>query len=127
MSSANEMAVNFTAAFVSGFCGVMAMNPIETTMIRYQMSPNVKVGIITFGKQIIASEGLIRGLWTPGIFAHGFTAGLSGIGRIGLYPTIRDSMLKLFGAAPGEKPYSAMVAAGAVSGAFGYFFCCPIY
>jgi hypothetical protein len=36
-------------------------------------------------------------------------------------------MLKLFGAAPGEKPYSAMVAAGAVSGAFGYFFCCPIY
>lgn len=127
MTSMGEMAVNFTVAFISSACGTTVMNPIETTMIRYQVTPNAKIGILDFGKNIIKTEGLMRGLWAPGIFAHGCGIGIGAIGRIGLYPTIRDTMLKIWGAPEGQKPYSAMVAAGFVAGGAGYFCCCPIY
>lgn len=127
MTTMGEMAVNFTVAFISSACGTTVMNPIETTMIRYQVTPNAKIGILDFGKNIIKTEGLMKGLWAPGIFAHGCGIGIGAIGRIGLYPTIRDSMLKIWGAPEGQKPYSAMVAAGFVAGGAGYFCCCPIF
>lgn len=44
-----------------------------------------------------------------------------------MYPFIRDNMLSMYGAKEGEKPKVVMLAAGFTSGAFGYFFCTPIY
>ena len=95
------MFINSVVAFISLVCGTTVINPIETTMIRYQVTPSAKIGILQFGRNIIASEGLIKGLWLPGNFAHGLGGGIGAIGRIGIDPSIRDTMLKLWGAKEG--------------------------
>jgi len=80
-----------------------------------------------FGKRIIAEEGLINGLWKPGCLGHMLGIGVGAIGRIGMYPTVRDIMLKSYGCKEGEKPKIIMVSAGFLSGACGYAMCCPIF
>ena len=69
----------------------------------------------------------MKGLWKPGVIGHSTGIGIGAIGRVGMYPFVRDAMLKGYGAKEGEKPKSVMIAAGFLSGAAGYLACCPIY
>jgi len=89
--------------------------------------PNVKEGIVSFGRNIIRTEGLWKGLWSPGILAHSLGSGGGAVGRIGLYPFVRDGMLKAVGAKEGEKPYPAMIASGFLCGGGAYLCCAPVY
>jgi len=89
--------------------------------------PNVKEGIGSFGRNIIRTEGLWKGLWSPGILAHSLGSGGGAVGRIGLYPFVRDGMLKAVGAKEGEKPYPAMIASGFLCGGGAYLCCAPVY
>lgn len=67
-------------------------------MIRYQVQTNVSTDIATFGKNIIAQEGLVKGLWKPGVEGHAIGVGFCAIGRVGMYPFVRDAMLRAYGA-----------------------------
>jgi hypothetical protein len=89
--------------------------------------PKETQNMMSFGKRVIAQEGLVNGLWKPGFWGHSLGIGMSAIGRVGMYPFVRDFMLKISGAKEGEKPKSVMIAAGFLSGAAGYLLCCPIY
>lgn len=89
--------------------------------------PNETQSMVSFGKRIITQEGLINGLWKPGCIGHSLGIGIGAIGRVGMYPFVRDAMLKVYGAKEGQKPKSVMIAAGFISGAAGYLACCPIY
>lgn len=125
--TANEIGANMATGFIATFVGCAVINPIECLMIRYQVMPGAKEGIGQFGRNIIKTEGLIKGLWAPGILAHSLGSGGGAVGRIGLYPIVRDSMTKAVGAKEGSKPYPIMIASGFVCGGSAYLFCAPVY
>ena len=125
--TAEDLAVNGFTGFVATFIGCAIINPFECLMIRYQVLSNVTEGIGSFGRNIIKTEGLWKGLWSPGILAHSIGSGGGAVGRIGIYPFVRDGLMKSVGAKEGEKPYSAMIAAGFITGGSAYLFMAPVY
>jgi hypothetical protein len=59
--------------------------------------PGEKLGTWAFGKNIIRSEGFLPGLWKSGVIANMLGIGISAMGRVGMYPYVRDSMLRAYG------------------------------
>ena len=77
-----------------------------------------------FAGSILATEGLLTGLWYPGIVANALGIGISSVGRVGLYPTVRDLLAK----ATNKEPTPAlMFSAGLIAGGFGYLVSSPVY
>jgi hypothetical protein len=50
-----------------------------------------------FGRRIISEQGFVNGLMKPGFLAGGAAVGIGAIGRVGVYPFVRDGMLQSFG------------------------------
>jgi len=59
--------------------------------------PKETSGMLKFGQKIIAEEGFYRGLYRPGLFANSLGIATGAIGRVGMYPSVRDAMLKMAG------------------------------
>lgn len=75
--------------------------------------------------QLLKTEGLVRGLWTPGLGANGlFTFTVMGA-KLGTYPLARDSLSLLLG--QNEKSGLVMLVAGFGTGAFGYVIATPFF
>jgi len=89
--------------------------------------PNEKSGMVKFGREIIKTEGLWKGLWQPGQVANALGIGIGAVGRVGLYPFVRDAMLTSCGYTDGQKPYSIMLGSGFLAGAIGYVAAQPVY
>jgi hypothetical protein len=49
------------------------------------------------------------------------------MGRVGLYPSVRDAMLRKAGCREGEKPAVIMCLAGLFSGTVGFTFAQPFF
>ena len=50
-------------------------------------------GLTSYAKQIVAKEGLVKGLWSPGIGANMMSFFVCGGLRQGLYPWFRDTLV----------------------------------
>ena len=122
-----ESIVQISSSFAAAYIGILCINPGDTIKVRYQVMPNETSGLLKFGRQIVATEGFVRGLYLPGLFPNALGIAIGAVGRVGMYPTVRDSMLKLAGCEEGKKPASIMLGAGFLSGAFGYLLAQPDY
>ena len=80
---------------------------------------NANTDIATFGRNIVKTEGLVKGLWKPGVEGHAIGVGFCAVGRVGMYPFVRDAILRAYGAKPGEKPLAIMTLSGFIAGMIG--------
>ena len=112
----------FKNMFAASTCISIAcslFNPLDTYRIRWQVQSH-HPSITAHLTSVLRSEGLVRGLWLPGIGSNAIGAGLSrGIG-MGCYPTLRDSIAS-------EKSGGTMFLAGLLSGGLGYFVSTPAW
>ena len=108
------------SAFTATYTAILMNNPSYTLKTRYQVMPTEKICPISFGRNIIATEGFVKGLYLPGLFANAAAIATGAMGRVGLYPSVRDFMLKKAGCKEGSKPAGIMMAAGCVSGSVGF-------
>ena len=68
-------------------------NPLDALRVRWQVhTPGKDETIWRFGKHIVQKEGLVRGLWRPGIAANAIAIGLSSSIGYGFYPVVRDEV-----------------------------------
>lgn len=122
------MALEFIAGCVSagaaGGLAVALMNPLDTLKVRFQVT-TTSSSMRQFAAEIIAKEGLVGGLYAPGVAANFWGIGISSMGRVGCYPYVRDSLLRSVGAT--EKNASVMMAAGLLAGAAGYLASSPVF
>ena len=120
---------------------VVLFNPLDCLRIRWQVaglghstaaSAKVATGgatasaggtpttLIGFARHVVQQEGLVRGLWLPGVVSNALGAATArGIG-MGCYPTVRDAITEFRGDAPGSKDAASMFGAGLISGGVGY-------
>ena len=98
-----------------------AFNPLDCWRVRWQVQ-SAQPTMAAHMRSILRNEGLLRGLWLPGIGANAAGAGLSrGIG-LGCYPAFRDLLVS-----PEEKSGVSMFAAGLMSGGLGYGLSTPLW
>lgn len=124
-SSRDEMLSNMLASATCVSVAVVVFNPLDCLRIRWQVEPP-KMGqtIFSFARRVVASEGLVGGLWWPGLGANAIGAFVCrGVG-FGCYPTVRDMM-----SGQGNEPKSkiSMFGAGLVSGGIGYGISTPMW
>jgi hypothetical protein len=112
-------------------------NPLDCLRVRWQVlpatDPITKKGVLTFATRILRTEGLIEGLWRPGIIANALAMSSSAALRFGYYETFRDKLSQMSdgnndaaGYVP-EKRGSHMIVAGLSCGAMAYFITAPFH
>jgi hypothetical protein len=132
MSKIDDIYKNIFASSLTISAAVGIFNPLDCLRIRWQMLNLSNTKELVFIDQtlyqytyrIITNEGLINGLYKPGLIANVIGAGVSrGIG-VGFYPYLRDKFNDIFG-----NNYSglSMFTGGLVSGGVGYFISSPLW
>lgn len=113
------------------------LNGLETTKVKLQLQDATRpvyrqstmMGVM---RQIVREEGLVRGLLTPGLSASLMRSTVYGGWRVGLYPTIRDHLLRLSSLSSSSSSHSTTsvvglrLASGMVTGAIGSLLTCPL-
>lgn len=112
-------------------------NPLDCLRVRWQTLPesvtkNMSItnlssrGIIDFTTHIVRTEGLINGLWRPGITANAIGMGSSAALRFGFYEHVRDTLHHTTGTKDDKKGIF-MFLAGLSCGAAAYFVTSPFH
>lgn len=117
-----------TAASISSFL----YNPLDCLRIRWQVAPHAadtSGGLLQYGSQIVRSEGLVAGLWRPGLAANVSGMFFSAAIRFSSYEHVRDGFVSQYSVDGSEtsKHGGHMVAAGLLCGAFAYFITAPFH
>lgn len=122
----DELGANMLAGALCTSFSVAVWNPLDTLRIRWQVlaasERAAHGGLVDFARTVVAREGLVRGLWTPGCVAHSTSVFLSSGIRLGFYPTLRDAF-----AGEGGKHAGHMWLAGFSAGAVGFFLANPLF
>jgi Mitochondrial carrier protein len=108
---------NFVAAGVAAALSSSLYNPFDCLKVRWQVLPTTsgEKSLMAFGLKIVREEGLINGLWRPGVGANALGMGLSSGIRFGYYEPVRNALM-----GDSQKSYQHMVLAGLVTGSVGY-------
>ena len=95
MSSREELRLNTAAAAIAGFIQPAIFNPLDCLRVRWQVAAvNAREqSLLAFARGIVDREGFVRGLYLPGQPWNCVAVALSQGLRLGLYPTVRDSLL----------------------------------
>lgn len=105
-------------------------NPLDCLRVRWQLLPRAAPapgGLLGYARLVVAQEGLLRGLWRPGLGANLLAVfNCTGI-RVGIYPTVRDTLLAATGSSGAERDGGTMAAAGLLSGALSFFVAAPFF
>ena len=97
--SQSEFFHNLAASAFSGAIGITLFNPLDCLRVRWQVAgPSCPArgtsggSVARFGYSIVQHEGLVRGLWAPGLAANvGGVAVCNGV-RFAVYPLVRDAL-----------------------------------
>ena len=126
------MACSSTAAFFAAGTTTAVFNPLECLRIRWQIIPKNNLiytnGILKYGKDILKQEGLMHGLWRPGLAPNVAGMALSNGIRFGCYEFVRDALLNASADSSGEirqKSALHMFVASIVCGGVGYSLSTP--
>lgn len=129
MKITNVNAGQFLAAGMSSYITSGLYNPLDCLRVRWQMVPSSHYmsseGIISFASHIIRNEGLIQGLWRPGILASATGMGLTSSLRFGCYERVRDTIVGFNGS--NNKTGVHMMLAGMICGGGAYFVTTPFH
>ena len=114
----------FVASAFTGSAVIGITNPLDCLKQRWQVAPTSNgMGLPAFTGSIIRSEGLLGGLWLPGlttnVFACTCTVGI----RLGLYPMLRDALSP----DSSKRSGASMFASGLAGGALGYIIAAPLF
>jgi hypothetical protein len=117
--------VMFRNMLATGFCistAVVVFNPLDCLRIRWQCSTSNLTSMTRFARSIVNQEGLIRGLWAPGLGSNAIGAAVArGIG-MGCYPTVRKFII-----GNDKKNAFTMFLSGIISGGLGYGLSTPMW
>lgn len=121
------LSAGITACITSSF-----YNPLDCLRVRWQalpLSSNLSSkGIINFTFHILKSEGLMNGLWRPGIILNAMGMGGSAALRFGFYEHVRDSLQKSVNQSDiEEKKGVYMFLSGFSCGGIAYFITSPFH
>jgi len=124
--SRRELRKNMLASCITGGVVMLATNPLDTLKQRYQVSASAtlksRTTLSSFAVDIVRNEGVLRGLWAPGLFSNIACCSISVGVRLGTYPLIRDLV------SGGDAPSAGvLMGSGLLSGAAGYFFASPLF
>ena len=121
-----ERALNAAAGAMSAAGTCALFNPIDTLKVRWQ-AIDVRATRATFrahAARIIMREGLVRGLWAPGLGPNvAFLGAMSSL-KIGIYAPCRDALVAASGA--DGKTAATMFTAGLAAGSISYFVTAPL-
>jgi dicarboxylate transporter 10 len=111
----------FLAAATASAVASGLFNPLDSLRVRWQVQPHsVNITILQFGQNILEKEGLIHGLWRPGLAANiSGMAIASGI-RFGNYEYVRNAM-------GSDKKTWHMAVAGLLCGGVAYAVTTPLH
>lgn len=112
-------------------------NPLDCLRVRWQVLPSSDPisndGAMVFARRILRTEGLVEGLWKPGLTANALAMSSSAALRFGYYETFRDKLGQIDGEQSdvmdngAEKRGSHMIFAGLSCGAMAYFVTAPFH
>jgi len=126
---AKRMGCSMTAGLIAG----LATNPLECVRVRWQVvalsapcgaAAGADGGLLQFGARIVRTEGLIRGLWRPGL--TGWMASFGGAFgvRMGVYEYVRYALEQGTGM---QRSAKTAFAAGLLTGGLSNGTCCPFF
>mmetsp|Transcript_13061 Transcript_13061/g.24683 ORF Transcript_13061/g.24683 Transcript_13061/m.24683 type:complete len:299 (-) Transcript_13061:52-948(-) len=128
-SSAVMQAKRFGCSVTAGLVAGFVTNPTETIRVRWQVlsmtnPAAAETGLVQFAKQILRTEGLVRGLWLPG--CAGWMASFGGAFgiRMGIYESVRCGVESTTGLS--RSPKTAFMA-GLCTGSLANAACCPFF
>lgn len=101
-------------------------NPLDCLKVRWQVLPTTattETSLASFGYKIVTTEGLVNGLWKPGLCANAIGMGLSSGIRFACYAPLRNALV----GNDEKKSYEHMVIAGLISGCLGYSLTTPFH
>ena len=122
--------INLFASGISGGFGAALTNPMEVLKVRWQVTPasmRSATSMAGFASELVKSEGAWRGVGAPGLSANAWAIGVSSIGRVGLYPSVRDAIVTARGGDVAKPSPGDMFLSGLSAGALGYFVSTPIF
>ena len=125
LTRSHEIAAScFTGATVIGLT-----NPLDCLKQRWQVEPpGGQPSLLAFTRTIIRNEGLIAGLWAPGIIVNMCACTISVGTRLGFYPMLRDAMPSLSSSSSSpQKSGIGMFISGLLGGALGYVCSSPFF
>lgn len=122
-------AAEVAASCFTGTTVIVITNPLDCLKQRWQIAQSspgfARGGLIDFARAIVRDEGLLRGLWVPGIGSNAIACTISVGTRLGLYPLIRDGLQPSSG--PGQRSGKSMFLSGLCGGALGYIMSAPFF
>lgn len=110
------------------------LNPLEVMKVKLQLlppspptggSPPYYSGMISGLSKCVAEDGLVSGLYVPGLVATNIRAFTYTGFRIGLYPTVRNTLSSNTDASA-PIPLTTKLGAGAITGAISAAIFCPV-
>lgn len=121
----SPLTLNFMAAGMAAALSSSMYNPLDCLKVRWQVTTtaNAEASLLSFGYKIVRTEGLVNGLWKPGLGAQAWGMGLSSGIRFGCYEPFRNALV----GDDGEKSYEHMLWAGLAAGSIGYVVTTPFH
>ena len=120
-------AAEIGASCFTGAAVIAITNPLDCLKQRWQVEPadSAHRSLTSFTRNIVRQEGIINGLWRPGIVVNSMACTISVGTRLGLYPLLRDSIAKPSESTP--RSGFSMFASGLLGGALGYLAAAPFF
>ena len=121
-----EFLANAGASAATGGVVIALTNPLDCLKQRVQVRA-AGPALLAHSSRIVATEGLWRGLWLPGL-ATNIAACTCSVGtRLGLYARVRDFWTAQLGGERGDKRADVLFLAGLTGGALGYLAAAPLF
>lgn len=114
----------FLAAYITGLWSTLTFNPLECLRVRWQVQQQPNDTLKTFVQRVVKTEGLIPGLWKPGLSAYMSSMSLCFGLRMVLYESLRDAIVKM---RDGKKDAPTIFFSGLVTGSICYWSVAPLY
>lgn len=113
---------NVGASCATGAAVIALTNPLDCLKNRFQVAPPGERSVRQFAARLVADRGgLLRALWLPGLATNCCACTISVGARLGLYPTLRDSL-------QGDgRSGASMLSSGMLGGALGYAAAAPFF
>lgn len=117
------------ASCFTGAAVIVITNPLDCLKQRWQVEPRRSGQSLTsFARGIVQTEGLVGGLWYPGIVSNACACTISVGTRLGLYPLLRDALRPPpVGSQPQQRSGLSMFLSGLAGGALGYIASAPLF
>ena len=112
---------HFLAAGTAAAISAGLYNPLDCLRCRWQVQETTEKTITEFGYRILKQEGLLNGLWRPGLAANMTGMAFASALRFGYYETVRD------GLSVEDKEGHHIMFAGLLCGATAYFVTTPFH